>query len=538
MKEVSRKKAFASPRLQEQERNEMKTLIPKGVDLSSTYKRPTSIRKIPPKHYEDLNAYFLGMLVSKCNEDRKPLNTPYPLHRDILCSLLGNDYAHFLRELQSLGIIEIGDSYRVNETSKTYNLKTESNEVEEYSITNQRAIHKIKKARLVQLNYTLKTYPYLIGQYEFILGCSINTSEAISFVRERYEITKQRETYRKLVLAFGYKSAREIFSAFVKKDSKAKKRLRYSLNLNSNQFLWLNDYAEKYRKAKKRFHEIQKWDALRTAKSEAEKKEWVNLKVSTRTGRVFSNMTSTPRDLRQFLRYNGEPLIEVDGNNAQWALLTHFLKWNTYNDSLILNSKKEVCKSSAEGQRVIPFIVSPPSICVQFKKELNHLSELLHSNWFVTIMHQQIVDEGRKLNAGAQRSSLYRIPQSEKETKYLLLKRVLFENPSRFYLRNELVVKVFKRCYPSVLWYINHAKTDGWRVTAGGIDVGTKPFSALALRLQKMEAELFTQRVRARLNAPHCTIHDAVLVTESSAEYARTAIREVISDYQLPMGVK
>lgn len=520
------------------EKLKMKTLIPKGVDLSKTYKRPTSLRKVPPKQYEDLNAYFLGMLVNKCQIDRKPLSTEYPLHRDILVSLFGNDYTSFLRELEVMGVLSIGDSYRVNDVSKSYALRVSSKELVEYEITNERTIYRIKKARLVQLTYTLKAHPHLIGQYQFILGCGIDTERAIRFVREEYQITKQRETYRKLVLCYGVEFARELFSAFTKKDAKAKKRLRYVLKLDSSQFQFLNEYSEKYRKAKKRIHEIQKWNLLQSAETEKEKREWINLKVSTRTGRVFSNMTSTPRDLRQFLNFNGEPLVEIDANNAQWALLTHFLKWNTYNDSLILDSKKEVSITNEGGQKPLPLTTVPSSICVPFKKELEHFSSMLMTNWFVTMMHQQIVDEGRKWNTGGQRSTLYRIPKNERETKYLLLKRVLFENPSRFYLKNELVVKVFQRTYPSLFWYINHAKTEGWRITAGGIDVGTKPFSALALRLQKMEAELFTQKLRTRLSVPHCTIHDAVIVTKSNSQTALNAIGELISEYKLPMGVK
>ena len=97
---------------------------------------------------------------------------------------------------------------------------------------------------------------------------------------------------------------------------------------------------------------------------------------------------------------------------------------------------------------------------------------------------------------------------------------------------------MFERKFPSLSYYINYAKSDGWRITAGGIDVGTKPFSALALRLQKMEAELFTRKLKERLNEPHCTIHDAVIVPVSSVLIARSVITALISAYDLPMGVK
>ena len=152
-------------------------------------------------------------------------------------------------------------------------------------------------------------------------------------------------------------------------------------------------------------------------------------------------------------------------------------------------------------------------------------------------MHQRVLELGKRLNTGGQRTKLYKLPATVKETKHLLISRVLFEDPKRSYLQDELAYIAFKREFPAVLRWIEYLKTDGYQFAAGEIPTGEKPHSALALRLQAMEAEVFVELLPQYLNVPYCTIHDAVLVPESSKGAVLSALEALIADYNLPMQI-
>jgi hypothetical protein len=152
-------------------------------------------------------------------------------------------------------------------------------------------------------------------------------------------------------------------------------------------------------------------------------------------------------------------------------------------------------------------------------------------------MHERVLDLGKRLNTGGQRTKLHKLPATVKETKHLLISRVLFEDPSRGYLQDELVYLTFKREFPAALKWIEYLKTDGYQFAAGAIPTGEKPYSALALRLQAMEAEVFVELLPQYLNVPYCTIHDAVLVPEGSKGIALSALDALIADYNLPMRI-
>ena len=66
----------------------------------------------------------------------------------------------------------------------------------------------------------------------------------------------------------------------------------------------------------------------------------------------------------------------------------------------------------------------------------------LESGYFRDTLHSVACSIGRNLNQGAQRTTAYRIPQSDKKTKHLLLSRVLFDRPDAPYLKDEVVVFV------------------------------------------------------------------------------------------------
>jgi hypothetical protein len=342
--------------------------------------------------------------------------------------------------------------------------------------------------------------------------------------------------YKKLVRAYGALKAREVAEAFINSNTPEKKRLRKQLKFTSEQYQWLNRNAENYRKLHKRIIEIDAWKELQRASA---KDKWVRMSTSKRTGRLFTNVTSTPKDVRKELKYNGESLVELDASSAQWALLVDLLETH----SNIRKGIKELKTGKQVGEK--GGVSAPPTkrknpvhpLCVSLESELAKLRELVSSGTFNAYMHQRIQVVGKALNVGGQRPTLFKLPDTVKETKLLLISRVLFEDPRRGYLQDELAYITFKREFPNVLRCIEYLKTDGYQFAAGAIPTGEKPYSALALRLQAMEAEVFIELLPQYLNVPYCTIHDAVLVPESSKGTVLSALEALIADYNLPMRI-
>ena len=503
----------------------MKLLIPTGIDLSGLNRTEA-----------DTGAYLLHTLARKSRAIGQPLTTPHGLHRHILYAVGGKNYKYLLTVLAERGIINAGKFYEVGYSSKQYAIATPAR-LERYEVKDPLALKRIANARAIQTKYTLLLNPHLKGQYEFITQLTLDTDATRGKMQAAYGQGTLIDGYKKLVRAYGTLKAREVAEAFINSNTPEKKRLRKQLKFTSEQYQWLNRNAEKYRKLHKRIVEIDSWKVLQQA---TKKDKWVRMSTSKRTGRLFTNVTSAPKDVRKELKYNGESLVELDASSAQWALFVAFSEKTLRNIRKGIKELKTTKEVSERGG-----VSAPPTnrqnpvhlLSVFFQNELAKLRELVSSGNFNAYMHERVLELGKRLNTGGQRTKLYKLPATVKETKHLLISRVLFEDPKRSYLQEELAYIAFKREFPAVLRWIEYLKTDGYQLAAGAIPTGEKPYSALALRLQAMEAEVFIELLPQYLNVPYCTIHDAVLVPESSKGAVLSALEALIADYNLPMQI-
>lgn len=503
----------------------MKLLIPTGVDFSGLNRTEA-----------DTGAYLLHTLARKSRAAGRQITAAHGLHRHILYALGGVNYKYLLTVLTDRGIITSGNSYEVGYSSKQYAIATPAR-LERYEVKDPLALKRIANARHVQTKYTLLLNPHLKGQYEFIKQLKLDAVKVRSTMQTTYGQGRLMDGYKKLVRAYGSLKAREVAEAFINSNTLEKKRLRKQLKFTSEQYQWLNRNAENYRKLHKRLIEVESWKVLQQS---TKKDRWVRMSTSKRTGRLFTNVTSAPKDVRKELKYNGESLVELDASSAQWALFVAFSEKTHKNIRKGIKELKTTKEVSERGvEKTTPPRERDPDtiVCVFFKNELVKLRELVSSGTFNTYMHERVLDLGKRLNTGGQRTKLHKLPATVKETKHLLISRVLFEDPSRGYLQDELVYLTFKREFPNVLRWIEYLKTDGYQFAAGAIPTGEKPYSALALRLQAMEAEVFVELLPQYLNVPYCTIHDAVLVPEGSKGIALSALDALIADYNLPMRI-
>lgn len=503
----------------------MRIFIPNGLDLSGLTKTQA-----------DTSAFLLHQLVRKNKAAGRIMTEPHALHRDILYSIAGKEYRYLVGILEHRGILAVGSSYSVGRTSKQYNL-VRSAALVPYVVSDSLTLKRIKAARQIQTKYTLLLNPQLQQQANFIKTLTIDQEATKNKVQGVYGYTRLIKTYKKMLASFGTPQAKELALAFIQSNTLEKKRLRQALKLTTEEYQWLNSQSEQYRKLVKRITEINSWAAIGQDKK---KDQWLRLTTSKRTGRVFSNMTSTPKDVRTELRSNGKPLVELDAASCQWAMLVHLLQErNTYKyvgNIKELNSKLEVlCGGSKPHQLTIP-LTPLPIICVSFTAELDKLASLVSTGRLNSYMHQRTLELGNSYNRGG--GQRYKLPATEQQTKHLLISRVLFENPKKSYLQSDIAYLTFKREFPAILRRIEYFKTEGYLMAAAGMPTGSKPYSALALRLQKMEAEVFTQILPTYTTAAHCTIHDSVLVAEDDKDVVLCALVALISDYGLPMHVR
>jgi hypothetical protein len=511
----------------------MQLLIPTGVDLSGLSRTEA-----------DTGAYLLSILARKSITSGNDITTPQKLHRDILKALGGSRYRDLISVLLHRKIISEDIWYCPGYSSKRYRIVNNS-KLDKYQVTDKLALKRIASARQIQTKYTLLVNPHLQGQFEFIKGLTLDAPNALKQVKSTYGYLNLIDGYKKLIRAYGAPVARQVAAAFINSDSREKKRLSRQLKFTSEQYKWLKRNAEKYRKLKKRITEILSWEELRKS---VKKDKWVRMTTSKRTGRLFTNVTSAPKDVRKELKYNGESLVEIDATSAQWALLVKFLEMPHISNSKnnkegnLFNQEQEAggVGSKDHHQAVTKYKGVPPHHYMWhfLKSELVKLRELVSSGTFNAYMHQRIHEVGNALNVGGQRPTLFKLPETVKETKLLLISRVLFEDPRRQYLQDELAYITFKREFPNVLRCIEYLKTDGYMVAAGEMPTGNKPYSALALRLQSMEADIFVNLLPKYTKQPYCTIHDAVLTPESCAGHLLSDLERLLRENRLPILMK
>lgn len=117
----------------------MNVQVPRGVDWSATYCRPTTHKKPKSRKYQDLNAYFVSSIIASGGRTT--------VHTSTLRSLFGGDYRKFIQSLESSGLISVKPSYVIDEKAKEFTVNTNGG-LTDYTITDGSTIRQIKKARV------------------------------------------------------------------------------------------------------------------------------------------------------------------------------------------------------------------------------------------------------------------------------------------------------------------------------------------------------------------------------------------------------
>lgn len=206
-------------------------------------------------------------------------------------------------------------------------------------------------------------------------------------------------------------------------------------------------------------------------------------KVDKKGNRAHTNLTNLASDLRQFIRYNGKKLGQVDLRNSQPFLLNLVIKNKINLLSLEQTNEYALYKKLTENGEFYEYLMS----------EFGIASDNEHDR---------------------------------KDFKLLFFGRVFFDVNRKELKKEE---KLFQELFPTIFRIIREIKQDD--------------YTQLALSLQKAESKIIiTECVRKiRKERPDIfvsTIHDSIVGELENLDYFRDVIEEVFLKYNLAPTVK
>lgn len=247
-------------------------------------------------------------------------------------------------------------------------------------------------------------------------------------------------------------------------------------------------------------------------------------------GRLHTNMTNMPGLLRNFLKYNGQPLVSVDISNCQPYLVNGLLQPHFYDCAAKIFEKTDF--GVLEGK----FEEKEPDPHFNMTTVSTHMSGEWYKEVAVTSSPFMLVNLGQ-INATQEIQEFREITVSgmfyerfqyhlvrdlgnqyeDRDLAKLEALRALFTGNRYLHQHGAEAKKCFSMHYPNIYKLITHLKKSN-----------KKFFPAL---LQAMEAEIMLNRVARRIRnqrrkIPVFTIHDCLLTTADNVEYVKQVIYE------------
>lgn len=360
------------------------------------------------------------------------------LNNKYLRRIIGtNNTSRIKKILEKLNIVLIDKSYQVNNYSKSYEInekyiskltpisildnKLEKN-IEKWSYFDFYSINKNDNNKIIKNN--LNTY-------------NINNNSSSS---EPYE-----DRYFDLFLHFSL-----CFEFLTIEHEEAEKYISYKYINEELKYIYYSDcitfIKEKY------FFKI----------------------VDPKTGRFYTNITNLPKDLRQFLRYKGEQLIEIDIANSQPFLF----------NLVISNYSKSAKLSETIGS---------------YKGEM------------ITDEYRNVTERGKIYEYFTEKwNTEYSQKRTREEIKETFFKKIFFctNKMNERYPESKLFQKVFPTEYKII------------------VETKKNDYKYLAYILQKLEAEMIIYTICLKLikkikDIGIFTIHDSILTTINNIEIVK-----------------
>ncbi len=246
-----------------------------------------------------------------------------------------------------------------------------------------------------------------------------------------------------------------------------------------------------------------------------EKQQFYN-SVDVNIGRFHSNIANIKKELRQFITYNGQQLVNVDIKNSQPLFSTILLTRGFYNNSSktiniynipsvlpLINNTTNINKTITIIDHYIMIVESSESINGKgFQKYI----DLVNSDDFYRRMASIIAPNK---------------PYDKAEMKTMMF--MVFFSSNRFIGQPQAHFKrLFKANFPEVYEVF--------------VKLKRKNHAALSHVLQRIESTVIVERSAKRIgeeqpNLPIFTVHDSIATIKGNEEYVSQIIQEEIYDY-------
>ena len=541
--------------------------IPLQFDLKAL---PNHFKKRKKRGY-DYYAYLVGLMVHKAEQRRVSYGTYFGFSSDVLRTLIGGDYNNYLKALLKAGYIKEysnpysyvkdGLEYKCKGTfkksgtgrAKRYALNLEKIKQESekeilfttYTISDKKIIDKINTQRVKNTQRVIEAYPTAKRVFDSLKELTILEDEALIYLHDKYDYEHIKEYGKYLLKRLGKNTFKKFIAEL--QGTKSKRKLKTIFNaygLTTSEFIRLEirNLLSKYNSLNARLHAIDTLKKIANGEHES-----ISISRDHKTGRLFHNLTMTPKDLKPFVRLCGQPLVEIDGSNAQWWLLHGYIK-NLCNildrpsfislngslesltvkiqDNYIKRDSIEAIEGNTPNYMLHSF--SNEEDYARYKgnveRELYSLETMLTTGSFRNYFIEAYKKKGLELNPS--------------EVKVNLIKYILFGNVNRKYYHDATIVKLFKERYPYLHQIISDLKTKHIDHDAFGYEMRDQ-WKCLALIMQSKEASIFVEEMMFT-DAVFMTSHDAIVTNEQNISKVEKTLTQALkrSNTKMRLGTK
>jgi hypothetical protein len=413
-------------------------------------------------------------------------------------------------------------TYKVGGYSKEYTLKQEGLlEKVEVSRPNLKLIEGYRRALST---YWIKNSTECASNWELMLQLTVDRKAARKAIDENYPLEAIRGPLEGL-------------------------DIDYLVSLHQKASIELRGYSKQVREATaiaaKRQAALDDLKIWSTKANSSERARNLFIKLdAAKTGRIYSTFTGTSKVIRRHLKLDRQRLRELDISKSHPTLLVYIAYLALFervtqvshrNKGTFSNLVKE--KDTLEG--VIREVSNPkregesprgdrqPCIVVgksnEFKRFLSVCGAFSASEGLKK--QEKLEEQLYKSEANYQRHNAKRVTAKRENYRFKkLIYLFLYADPESGHYRNSYAIKWIRKQYPNLAALLHELKTSQAFKVARGIDakgasfpinVAEKPYSALPIKLMRIEAALMRYAFEG-LEVLH--LHDAVLYSRKQAE--------------------
>lgn len=452
-------------------------MIPKGFNPSTIV--PSSFRSDRQQSFKDGACYFVSLLIPETINKRKwqqLFETGYiQLSATILHNIIGASYKQVVETLEAAGIIEVNHSYIIGEQSMGYRLaKMFAGEMVEYELTTK------------GINERLQAY---------------QKKKATVQKRRQKELNHLTKWINKNYLSIDVNGATQFITEYEEQFTKLMKETTVSTTEQQQDMLYRVSMRVKQMKDCVSQISTGNYEMIRDA-----------------NGRIYSPLTSLKRELRSFIRLDGEKVGSLDIKASQPYLLTLLLKkafWQT--------TKKLPITLRSANPTLYATLVSHLTPIITFTDFFGRLENSAFEgftfpkiNWagdFYTHLQQQVKQE----DDGNLTGKYFETRANVKSTMMLLLYDTYFDKQPVYY-------QMFKKLYPN--------ETDLMDMIKKIDPINKGIFPSI---LQTVEAELVLNCVTKQIAKqepamPMFTVHDGIFIPASKLHSLQSTVENTIEE--------